>query len=589
VYKRQITDNIFANHPGKIIRKNIFNISQNNGRGIDVRNQNKILIDSNTFNFSNSNTTVGIFFRNSYSPEGEGASSFNYSLNITNNIFDNGYVPILISCLTSSRTPFYIYGNTFWGDNSYSITGLKITGDIRNNKFDVNNYKRCIGLWNSNPNILANNFNSVATNMYLNYSYPSLSPYPNSSNQLVWTGGKNSFYTELNENIFLESSYPYLSNGKNTFSYFDSTHLFGSMPNSTTLYNMEFNCWNGNNDVPDYFLYQYLNDTTIQNVAVNYTPTFCDEDLTPVSIDVTERGPGIFDTTITTVNFTSDSIAVDEALLGQARTSNKNENFTDAIANYKGLIDNFTSSEYIYASLYEIYDNYSALDTSADQTVIDVLYGDLRQYLQNKISSEIYAEDINSLAFDIILMCEVRMKNYEECLTGYEFIALYHPNAEQRMLASWDYEDIQAMIGGSGGGEKQLQITNYELQVDEYESNELSRLDKLINDDPLLKSVKKNYEKISLKKDYTKSDKVAYDRIVSRAKENIFRAKFMQKEEKEKRFFEDVILLMSKGNSGSRTEEDKILNPQEFVLFQNYPNPFNPGIKFDGQNLSSGV
>lgn len=571
-----IIDNILSNHPNKTIRKNTFNISQDNGRGIDVRNQNKILVDSNTFNFSNSNSTLGIFFRNSEPPNAGALQSFYYNLNIVNNKFYNGYLPVYISGLTSARTPFYVYNNTFYGTNTYSIVGLKVTGDIKNNSFDANNNSRSAGLWNSNPNVFGNSFNSVLANMYLNYSFPSLAPYQNSSDQLVWTGGRNSFTSSQNENIYLAGLYPYLNKGNNNFTINDVYHIFGSIPDSVINYYMEDNCWNGYEGIPNYYLYKYINDTTIQNISADYTPVFCDEVLPTVTETYTDKGSEIIDTTLITEDFDSDPVSGDESLLAQARTSYGIKDFPEAIINYKGLVNNFPGSEFIYTSLYEMYDNYSALDTSADQSVTDVLFGDLKQYLESKITAEIYDNEFNSIAYDIILMCETRMRNLETALTGYEFLALYHPDAEQRMLASWDYEEIEEMLNGSGGGEKQLEIRKKDLGMEELEINELLRLDELIDDDPLMKALKKNYDKnIAIDKSI-KSHKVTESKLIQRAKENIFKAKFLQKEEKEKRYMEDLKLMMTTGNTDAKEIENINFNPTELILNQNYPNPFNP-------------
>ena len=570
-----IANDNLINNPNIIIRKNTFNISQDNGRGIDARNLNKILIDSNIFNISNSNSTIGIYFRNSNSSS-EGQRYFSYNLNIVNNKFYNGYLPVYISGLTSARTPFYVYNNTFYGTNTYSIAGLKITGDIKNNRFDVNNNTRSVGLWNSNPNIFGNSFNSVSTNMYLNYSFPSIAPYPNSTDQLIWIAWRNSFNSVQKENIYLEGSYPYLENGSNIFTVSDTLHIIGNMPDSVNEYRMSFNCWYGRDEIPGYFLYKYINDSTMQYISADYTPTFCEEQPSTFSEVYTDKGSEIIDTTLITDDFDSDPPSVDESLLGQARISNGIKDFPGAIINYKGLINNYAGSELICTSLYEMYDNYSALDTSGDQNVTDVLFGDLKQYLQGRINTSNYTEDFERQAFDVILMCETNMKNYEVALTGYEFIALYHPNAEQRMLASWDYDEIEEMINGSGGGEKQLGIRNDELGIEELEINELNRLDKLIDDDPLMKTLKKNYEKKYAFEKNIKSDKLTENKLIQRAKENIFKVKFLQKEEKEKRYMEDLKLLMTTGNTDAKEIENTISKPKEFILNQNYPNPFNP-------------
>ncbi|HMS34268.1 MAG TPA: T9SS type A sorting domain-containing protein [Ignavibacteria bacterium] len=230
---------------------------------------------------------------------------------------------------------------------------------------------------------------------------------------------------------------------------------------------------------------------------------------------------------------------------------------------------------------------YSALDTSGDQNITDVLFGDLKQYLQGRINTSNYTEDFERLAFDVILMCETKMKNYEVALTGYEFIALYHPNAEQRMLASWDYEEIEELINGSSGGEKKLQIKNFELQVEELSSiiemKEFERIEKVINDDPLMSMMKVNYEKINMSKDdfnpddrSNKKRQIEDDKIKTRAKDNILKSKFLDKEQKEIRFMEDTKLILNKGNQESKIDNNKFSELKEFKLNQNYPNPFNP-------------
>jgi len=254
---------------------------------------------------------------------------------------------------------------------------------------------------------------------------------------------------------------------------------------------------------------------------------------------ISDRGSGIFDTTFISNNISSDTPGEDEILLNQARTLFELKNYADAIINFKGLIDNYKKSEFRYTSLYEMYDCYSGLDTSADQNITDILFGDLKQYLQNKISSNEYDYEFNSIAYDIILMCETRMQNYEVALTGYEFISLYHPDAEQRMLASWDYEEIEDLVNGGGGGEKQ--ITNYskgtiELQIEEQyekEVTEIKRFNKIIADDPLMRKIKEDYDKINLSKDNIdlsdrnkKQSLIEDEKLKTRAKDNIFKTKF---------------------------------------------------------------
>ncbi|MBS1552987.1 MAG: hypothetical protein JST15_13055 [Bacteroidetes bacterium] len=72
----------------KIIRRNIFYITQDSGIALRIRNQFAMLIDSNTFDVSNNNSTSGIYFSN-YSDPGPagGTTDDNCFVNITNNTF----------------------------------------------------------------------------------------------------------------------------------------------------------------------------------------------------------------------------------------------------------------------------------------------------------------------------------------------------------------------------------------------------------------------------------------------------------------------------------------------------------------------
>lgn len=44
-------------------------------------------------------------------------------------------------------------------------------------------------------------------------------------------------------------------------------------------------------------------------------------------------------------------------------------------------------------------------------------------------------------------MCEVNMGEYDDAANGYEFISLFHPDPDIRLNASWDYAEVEALIG----------------------------------------------------------------------------------------------------------------------------------------------
>lgn len=45
-------------------------------------------------------------------------------------------------------------------------------------------------------------------------------------------------------------------------------------------------------------------------------------------------------------------------------------------------------------------------------------------------------------------MCEQKLENYNNALSGYEFISLYHPDAYRRIQASWEYDNIETFWEG---------------------------------------------------------------------------------------------------------------------------------------------
>jgi len=522
-------------------------------------------------------------------------------------------VPVFLSCTASDRTPFYVFGNEFTGTNTYSIAGMKITGNIKYNRFDDDNSNRCLGLWNSNPNLYGNIFSSEGINIYLNSSYPKLSPLKNTVNQLEWEGGRNSFYSGGSDNIkFANASFPNLKKGRNSFTVDNSQayHIYGHLPDSINLYDITYNCWLGHNDTAKYDFYKTVNDTIYQTVAALSIPKFCIP-ATVTGQKVSDIGNGIYDTILVTNDTSATSMTSEEILLAQANSSFDNQNYPDAITNYKGFIDNYPTSQFVYDAGYYLFDCYNMLDTSYNENTTDILFGDLKQFLNDKITSGNYDMDFKDIALFLILMCETRMENYEIALTGYEFIALYHPDVEQRMIASWDYEDIEILLG-EGGGKKQFSIGNEQFsiaklsQLSENEMDEefiglneaeklnlisiFKKISKRIDDDPVMKTMKENYDKIKsnrekLSKENTETaqiqkfqskDKISDDIIISRARENLAKAKFSTKEEKELRRADDIKLLLNSGRNETQTEKIIESQPGEFKLYQNYPNPFNP-------------
>jgi len=591
----------------KIIRRNIFYITHDSGIALRIRNQFAILIDSNTFNVSNNNSTSGIYFSN-YSDPGPagGTPEDNCFVNITNNTFSGAYFPVLLNNLGTAYSSFYMYNNQFQTTGLFGITGMKITGTIKNNRFVNSTENYCIYLSLSNPDIYGNYFNSDKRNMVLTASYPVIAPIRNNNNQLIWKGGRNGFNvnqgndTIAKENIYLKSSLPITDLGENSFSVPNSSsyHIFGSISSndSSQTYLTKRNCWIGNNDIPKIFMYNPL-DTPVIQIGYIFTPVICIPSEN-TSNEITEIGFGMYDTTFISEYDSTDILSEDEALYSEARELLSNGNHSEAITNFKALINEFHTSDYIYSSQDYLYESYRGLDTSENQEVTDILFSDLKQFLETKISIGHYDEDFDDNAYEIILMCEQKLENYNSALSGYEFISLYHPDAYRRIQASWEYDNIESILGGMGGGERDLEIGISDLEFDM--NKRLKRINEFADNDPATGKIRRNYLKANAEKKANEEKKANRDfkeskttnilkpggsnenddKLIERAKQNLFLSKRISKEEKERRRFEDLNLILNPDNLQAGQKETDNLIPVQYSLSQNYPNPFNPNTKF---------
>ena len=606
-------DNSGSRYTAKIIRKNYFKVTADSGKALTINNQMEMAIDSNTFEVTSFDYTAGIYYVNNDNtepeempqaeegiPEDEIGAGY---INITKNTFSGAYLPVMINDMGSNFSQFYICNNEFINTGLFGITGRKITGTIKQNKFTDEAQSYCLSLFNSSPDVGQNVFRSELRDIVMLSSFPSLAPVRNGNNQLVFYGGRNSLsITTTNvaaENIKLKNSLPIIFRGENNFSIGNtySSHLYGIIPSEyQRIYPAGRNCWEGNNSNPRIFLYQGTDTTPI---GYNYPPTYCipSEETTP---EITGMGFGISDTSIVVNYDSTDILPVDQSLAYEAKDLLGSGDYSGAIANYKALIDTYDSSEYIYGAVGYLYSCYQSLDTSSDEATTDILYSDLKEYLESKISSGNYEEDFEELAYDFVLMCDTRLTNYNEALAGYEFIVTYNPDMEARLLASWEYQNIQDLLEGESGGKSnyELGIRNYELGISENEKSNLEFgisdlefekvaekrikiLDELVDRDPVKKRLKDEYVKSAneiskaVKEGITVIKNPNDEKFIERSKQNIYGSRNLTKQQKEIRRFEDLKLLLNPENLKVKKNTENSV-PAEYSLSQNYPNPFNP-------------
>lgn len=153
----------------------------------------------------------------------------------------------------------------------------------------------------------------------------------------------------------------------------------------------------------------------------------------------------------------SSAVTDDELLYSQAMEETDNGDYVTAISDLKDVIDNYPGAMYVSFAVSSLYDMYVNLDSTNNQNTKDLLYGNLKTYLNDKILGQ-YSEDLFFVpaAYNVVLMCETNMKDFDAALDGYDFIATYNPDAEVRLMASWDYAAVEDIAGslGNGGGEK---------------------------------------------------------------------------------------------------------------------------------------
>ena len=164
-----------------------------------------------------------------------------------------------------------------------------------------------------------------------------------------------------------------------------------------------------------------------------------------------------------------------------------------------------------------------------------------------------------------------------------------------RLAASWNYAELQNLLSGQGSGERQFEIVKDKLQIEEQNQLlEIERLNKKINDNPLLGKLKRQYDKATtekkvkvekqLKDETQRSPKeINYIRKISeldkqkenKAKRNLFELKNLDRTEMDRRLVEDLDLSVRNFRGDAEISESSII-PEYYSLSQNYPNPFNP-------------
>ena len=388
-------------------------------------------------------------------------------------------------------------------------------------------------------------------------------------------------------------------------------HISGALDSTVETYSAAENAWCSSGENPVNYLYTSGNPYVITDFSDSYT---CNQ-LPVVQYTgsvITNMGFGINDTLFTNPYSTNTYIPQDEILYSQASGYTSGGQYLDAINSYKNLINTYLESQYLNTSLYDIFDCYQGLDTSSNNTYRDNLYSDLKTFLNDKIQRRNYNSEFIDIAYYLENMCEVNMENYNDALTGFEFIAMFHPDAEMRLLASWDYDEVQDLMGQSGA-QKEVTAKQFRKKV-------LSEIENAMKNDSTMRVVSRMYKqqneeidntyanktktskfnnennsKIKTdnasKKDNTSKEnskrpkimqlsKEVREDLMQRAEDNLRGLRTMNTESKIKKHKEDILLIAGLTAATEKKIETTSL-PLSYSLSQNYPNPFNPVTKIN--------
>ncbi|MBN1634334.1 MAG: hypothetical protein JW917_09235, partial [Ignavibacteria bacterium] len=482
----------------KTIKNNTFNLTGTGKTAIKTNNAINLLIDDNTINMpSDLSNTPAIYLRNalSFSPN-PGNSEEITNIRVVNNNINNGSNSIIIANYVSTFLPVYVDNNICYNSFSSPFIGRFITGTISNNNFDNENkiYGKGAVIHQGNPGLFRNNiFSKDVALSLLSGASVNMSPSGDGSNQLLWTGGENDISSTVSHSInFNQNSMANIDFGHNDFYKQDaaSSHLYGSLLIQGTVYYARENCWYNTN----YPVYNLVNNQGNQvNVIWQGGYYNCIDGISQIDSVMIDWGAGIYQYVPVSNLGQQQVIDQDELLYGQAVQQASIGSYPSAINLLKQLINDYQSSQYLSTALFDLYAYYEELDTTQSEGERDILYGNLKTYLNDRILTELYDEQFESDAFYIIVMCEANMMNTQLAIDDYEFLSLYHPQPEVRLLASWDYTELEALYG-QGGSIKEFKS---EDEMTQYIDLISKKIENKFKGDPLRNRLMKTYKKVN--------------------------------------------------------------------------------------------
>jgi hypothetical protein len=535
----------------------------------------------------------GIYIFQQASSEEDNNIGQNYNIRIIENNFHGGRIHFKTIGFASELLPVYLRGNSFY-DGYINISLSSSTGSILNNYFNNTSTNNAVEIENislnySNPDLLSNSFTCNYNNIELfNSNRANLAPLIQDDGSMIWVAGRNSLTSINYENIHAwgpnAPSYFITDYGNNSFDLENQNdyHFYGYLNTSETIYPSSGNCWflYGSNIAPRYTLIN--NDGIQMTLQQNPPPMSCTiSDYQVVDRIITDRGNGIYDTVLITQSNNVTPTSDDEVLYASGEKNKLLKNYSNAISYYKNLVNNYPNSKYSESAIFKLYECYVSSDTNHNQGWRNIIFGDLKNYFEDKVQQYDSSETFVNLAFEFFLKTAIKKKSYQLAMDGYEFIAENSPSATERLMASINYIDIEGLLQGSGGGQRENQEYKDELSSDK---NGKPIKDILMASYDKTKKATERKENIDLQNSNDVSrTKAELDRkhstdkkLYNRALENINISSNLNKEERRERIQKDLMLLTSRETTSDNIVKKNNIEPIKYELSQNYPNPFNP-------------
>ncbi len=317
-----------------------------------------------------------------------------------------------------------------------------------------------------------------------------------------------------------------------------------------------------------------------------------------IGYSVIDRGNGILDSIPLRSSY-SEPISIEDRLYGQLNDHFDNGNYLDAVITAKHIISDYPSCQYLSEALSRMDKAYNILDTFSNMQQRVILWGDFNLYLENKIASGNYDSKFCDAMYEMTLECLTNMGEFYDAKLGYDMIAMYNPNPNERLLATWDADALEDLLNGAGGNKGGSINENTYLNLDDQEisrikdlnqnsiitkKEDLKKLEMISSSEdikPIKETIKLMYQK-EVKSNESKKVNIVNGRKILLPQQKDYAAieikkqsiRSARKEDKDKLRTEHLMLVGGLKSESVGSKENSVVS--NFSLSQNFPNPFNP-------------